>query len=1007
MKKYYRLVSRILFGLSLAMLISVSAWAQDKTVTGTVTDASTGEGLPGVNILIKGTTNGAVTDIDGKYKIAVGDDAVLIFSYVGFKTEEVTVGARSVVDLGMALDAEQLGEVVVIGYGTAEKKDLTGSVVAVAADDFNQGVIASPQELLVGKAAGVVITSQGGAAGTGSTIRIRGGSSLRGNNDPLIVIDGMLLESRGNAGMANPLSTINPNDIESMSVLKDASATAIYGSRASNGVIIITTKKGKEGKPVVTYSGNVSVGVPGDKLDVYSGDEYRALIQDRVDNGHLEPVALQVLGTANTNWQDQIYQNAISHDHNVSLGGSVKSLPYRVSIGYTDQSGILKKNKFERTSVNVSANPSLLNDALKIDVNAKIALIDNNFSNPDAIGSALQFDPTQPITNGNTTYGGYTAWTNILSGESVPTDINAAPNNIATHNPVAQLEYRNNISSGKRYILGTKFDYALPFAEGLTATLNLGYDYNTTDGTDTTDPLASWSYREPAQNVRSYTQTRTNKQLDAYLNYKTEFSAMDSRLDLTGGYSYQHFHNEGNNANRSWNEGDAGADTVAYKNEYYLLSFFGRLNYTIKDKYLVTVTLRNDGSSRFSKDSRWGLFPSVALAWNINEEAFLSNVDALDQLKLRASWGQTGQQDIGDDNRSLYPYMPTYAISQQGAFYQFGDSFYATQRPNAYDANIKWETTTTQNIGLDFGFLSGRVSGSLDFYKRETEDLLNEIPIAAGTNFSNFLITNVGTLENKGMEINLTGAVISTPDLSWELSTNLTYNENKITKLTLIDDPSYPGYNTGGIAGGVGNNVQINSVGFPGSTFYLFRQIYDQNGMPIEGLYVDKTGNGGNVAGDELNKYYVENPAPEYLIGVSSNLKYKNFDFSFSGRFNLNNYVYNNNASNMALYQNLYNQSGYTSNILRDVEKTEFTTAQYWSDFYLENASFFRMDFISLGYTFDQLLTERLNGRLSFTVQNAFVVTDYSGIDPEVDGGIDNNRYPRPTTYVVGLNLNF
>ncbi len=1004
MKKYYRLMSRMLFAVGLGLIfLSSQAYAQKASVSGTIKDTDSGDPIPGVNVVIKGTTTGTVTDIDGNYTITVPANAVLVYSFVGYHTQEVAVGNQTTINLSMEFDVTQLGEVVVIGYGEIKKDDATGSVLSIGKDDFNPGAIGSPSELLLGKAAGVVITSAGGAAGSGQTIRIRGGSSLRANNDPLVVIDGIPLESAGISGMANPLSTINPNDIETFTVLKDASATAIYGSRASNGVIIITTKQGtKGGKMVVSYNGLVSIGVANKRLEVFTGDEYRNLVQDRVDNHGFDAAALNGLGTANTDWQNEIYRNAISTDHNVALSGSIKSTPFRVSVGYTNQNGILKENNMQRTSFTVAATPSLLNDNLVINLNAKGSFIDNNFSNNDAIGSAIRFDPTQSIRNGNTRFGGYTASTELTSGDP----INGVPNNIAVHNPVAQLAYRDNTSKAQRYILGAKFDYKMPFLPELKATLNLGYDLYTSDGVDASDTLGSWTYREPENQVREYSQTKKNSLLDFYLSYSKDFNS-DNKLDVTGGYSYQHFYNEGENSNRPQNA-TAGeylnADTVAYKNENFLVSFFGRVNYTYKDKYLLTATVRNDGSSRFSEDNRWGVFPAVALGWKINEEAFLTNVESLDLLKLRVGWGQTGQQDIGDN---FYPYIPTYTISQVGAYYQFGGNFYPTQRPDAYDANIKWETTTTLNLGLDYSFYNGRLTGFIDVYKRTTEDLLNEVPIPAGTNFSNFLTTNVGSLENKGIELGITGVLVSKEDLSWEVSGNLTYNQNEITKLTLVNDPDYPGYNTGGISGGVGNNVQINGVGHAANTFYLFSQVFDQNGMPIEGLYVDKTGEGGNVAGNELNKFYLKNPAPDFLIGLSSRVNYKNFDFSFSGRINLNNYVYNNNASSMALYQNLYNQSGFNANILTDVRKTEFTIAQYWSDVYLENASFFRMDNISLGYSFDKLLTEKLNGRLAFTVQNAFVITKYSGLDPEVSGGIDNNIYPRPTTYMLGLNLNF
>lgn len=1007
MKNYYLFDFRKLFAMAILMILTVvHASAQGKVVSGIVKDVELGDPIPGVNILIQGTQTGTVTDFEGKYSLTVpSDETVLVYSFVGYRSTEVTVGSRSNIDVTMEYDVAALNEIVVIGYGEVEKDDATGSVVAIDSEDFNKGAISTPQELIVGKVPGVVVTTGGGAAGTGSTIRVRGGSSMTASNDPLIVVDGMPLEGAGVSGMTNPLATINPNDIETFTVLKDASATAIYGSRASNGVIIITTKSGTSDKLKFSYNGNVSIGTPVNMLDVYSGDEYRALIQDRVDNHGLAAVALDGLGTADTDWQDEIYQNAISTDHNLSVSGGANVLPYRVSLGYTDQGGILKNNKMQRTSMNVLLTPSLLNDNLKLTLNAKGSLIDNNFSNQDAIGAAVQFDPTQPIQNGNTRYGGYTAWT------VDPADVNSLPITIATSNPVAMLKYRDNTSTGQRLILGGKAEYRLPFVQGLKATVNTGYDYFYGEGTDVQDSLASWSYREPSNQYKSYSQKRVNKLLDMYLNYNKDLESIDSKIDIMGGYSYQHFYNEGENSNRplAMTAGEyVGATTNKYKDENFLISFYGRLNYSLKDRYLLTATVRQDGSSRFAEENRWGLFPSFAFGWKINEEGFLKSVDAIDQLKLRLGWGQTGQQNIP---LSQYPYIPTYTISQAGAYYQFGNTFYPTQRPDEYDANIRWETTTTQNIGLDFGFLNGRLTGTLDFYHRETEDLINNIPIAAGTNFNNFLTTNVGSLVNQGVEVGLNGGIVATEDFSWTLSLNMTYNQNEITKLTLVEDPNYTGVSTGGIAGGVGNQVQKHNVGYPANTFYLFKQVYDQDGNPIEGLYVDKTGNGGNVSGDELNKYYMQNPAPEYLFGISSRMDYKGFDFSFSGRLNLNNYVYNNNASNLALYQNLYNQAGYTANIMTDVEKTQFMTAQYWSDFYLEDASFFRMDNITLGYSFDRFFTDSIDGRVSFTVQNAFVITDYTGLDPEVnngtDPGIDNNIYPRPRTFMLGLNLNF
>ncbi len=978
-------------------------FAQELVIRGKVTSAEDGTELFGATVLEKGTTNGTATDINGEFRLKVKSGAVLVISSVGFLKKEVTVTDQTYLNIALRIDVAQFKEMVIvgIGYGEVKKADATGSVTAISAKDFSQGTITSPQELLIGKAPGVVVNSLGGAAGAGTKIRIRGGSSIQGNNDPLIVIDNIPLESSGISGMANPLSSINPNDIESFTILKDASATAIYGSRASNGVIIIKTKRGSlagEAKMTLNYNGNFSLSSPAKLLSVFTGDEFRALIADRVANYGLTSAALSRLGTANTDWQKEIYQTAPSTEHNLSINHSISSIPYRVSLDYLYQGGILKYNTIDRKNATLAVTPSLLDGSLNMDLNASVSLINNNFSNNDAIWSAIEFDPTQPIKNGNTRYGGYTAWTEISSGDP----LNGAPNNIATHNPVARLEYRDNTSDAKRYILGGKFDYKIPYVPDLKATLNLGYDYYKTNGKDITNTLASWSYREPEYQIREYTQTKKNSLLDFYLNYKKELGF--NKFDLTGGYSYQHFYNEGESSNRAWDPKVPGAKTTPYKNEYFLVSFFGRLNYTLLDRYLLTATLRDDGSSRFSKENRWGLFPAVAVAWKLTEEPFIGKSEMVDELKLRLSWGKTGQQDVGGN---YYPYIPTYTQSTAGAYYQFGDTFYPTLRPDAYDANLKWETVTSLNAGLDFTLLNKRVSGSIEMYKNTSDDLLNSVPIPVGSNFSNYLLTNVGSMVNKGVEVGLNVTPIIEKDLSWEFGANLTYNKNEITKLTLIDDPAYAGVNTGGISGGVGNTVQKFAIGYPARVFFLFSQVLDANGKPIEGLYVDKSGQGGNVSGNELNKYYYKTPNPDYLVGISSKINYKDFDFSFSGRLSIGNYVYNNNASNRALYQQVYNQSGYLSNILTDVKKTNFMTAQYWSSVYLENASYFRMDYISLGYNFTSLFGNNLSGRIGLSVQNAFIITKYTGLDPEVDNGIDNNIYPRPRTYMLSISLNY
>jgi TonB-linked SusC/RagA family outer membrane protein len=979
-------------------------FAQELEIRGKVTNVDDGTALIGANVLEKGTTNGAATDVNGEFTLKVPRGAVLVVSYIGFTKQEITVTDQTFLNIQLKAEPKQLGEVEVvgIGYGEVKKSDATGSVSTISARNFDQGVITSPQELLIGKAPGVVANTLSGEAGAGTKIRIRGGSSISGNNDPLIVVDGFPLESGGISGMANPLSTINPNDIESFTILKDASATAIYGSRASNGVIIIKTKRGvvtgEAGKMKINYNGNFSLSSSAKLMTVFSGDEYRALIQDRVDNYGLTNFALTRLGTANTDWQKEIYQIAPQTEHNISISHQIGMVPYRLSLDYLYQDGILKYNNIERKNINLSVTPTLFNNSLTMDLNGSFSWISNDFSNTDAISAAIQFDPTQPVRNGNWRYGGYTAWTELSSGDP----LNGTPNNIATRNPVAALNFRHNISDAKQMILGGKFDYQLPYITDLKATMKLGYSKYTTDGSDILDTLASWSYREPQNNIKNYSQTKKNSLLDLYLNYKAELGV--NSFDLTGGYSYQHFHNEGYNANKAWDPTTPGAASISYKNEYYLISFFGRLNYTLLDKYLLTVSLRDDGSSRFAEKNRWGLFPAVAVAWKLTDESFIGKSDVVNELKLRLSWGKAGQQDISDN---YYPYIPTYTASTSGAYYQFGNTFYSTLRPDAYDANIKWETLTSLNAGLDFTLLNKRISGSIDVYKNTSDNLLNDIPIPVGSNFSNYLITNVGSMVNKGVEIGLNVTPVIEENFSWEFGVNLTYNKNEITKLTLSDDPTYPGVNTGGIAGGVGNYVQKFIVGYPSRVFFLFEQVYDANGMPVEGLYVDHSGQGGSVAGNELNKLYYKSPDPDYLIGISSKVNYKNFDFSFSSRLSLGNYVYNNNASNMALYQNLYNQSGYLANIPTDVEKTNFTTAQYWSSIYLENASFFKLDYVSLGYNFTNFLGNKLNGRIGFSVQNVFTITKYSGLDPEVDNGIDNNIYPRPRTFMVSVSLNY
>ncbi len=983
-----------------ALLITTVGFGQKIKITGKVTDANK-DGIPGASIVVVGTTVGTITDIDGNYFLDADPQSTLSFSFVGYKTLQVAVQNKTVINVQMEEESFGVDEVVVIGYGQVKKADATGSVTAVSSKDFNKGAITSPQDLLVGKTAGTVIMNSGGAPGSGAMIRIRGGSSMSASNDPLIIIDGFPVSNSGISGLANPLSTINPNDIETFTVLKDASATAIYGSRASNGVIIITTKKGVAGQPVkVEYNGLTSISTIPAYLDVLSGDEFRQLAYDLASKSSvgLSMGSLRRLGSENTNWQKEIYRNALAHDHNVNISGGLKAMPYRVSLGYTNQDGILKTTNMDRTTLAVGAEPVFLDNHLKVSFNLKGSYTKQNFGDEGAVGSAVFYDPTQPVMNGNTRFGGYFTWANlsdVLADGTMNPDGN--PNPIGVSNPVALLEQTDNTSKVKRAIGTVQLDYKFHFLPELRANLNVGYDYFTTRGHNYAPQNAAFTFRSGIGRKNDYAQTGKTQLLDFYLNYVKELNSKLGKIDATAGYSWQHFYKDGKSFVRNW-DGTQESDNSKFINENYLVSFFGRLNYTLLDRYLLTLTLRDDGSSRFSKDNRWGLFPAAALAWRIKDEPFLKNTKVISDLKLRLGWGITGQQDVGND----YPYLSVYRTSTATAQYQFGNTFYNTLRPDPYDANIKWEGTTTYNIGLDYGFVNNRIFGSIDVYKRMTEDLLNFIPIAAGSNFSNFLTTNVGNLENQGVEFSITGQAISKKDMNWNISFNASYNENKITKLTKTDDPNYTGVDVGLIGGGVGNFIQNQRVGYPFRSFFVFQQVYGSDGMPIEGLYVDRTGLGGVITSNNLNKYHYKKPAADVTTGISSRFSYKNFDFSFTGRACLGNYVYNNVASG-ALYSTVYNQSGFYNNVPSLINNSKFTNTQYFSDFYIENASFFKMDNMSAGYTFEKLL----NAHLSFTVQNVFTITKYKGLDPEVSNGIDNNFYPRPRVFVLGLNLSF
>jgi TonB-dependent starch-binding outer membrane protein SusC len=998
----------------LMLLCSIQAWSQTR-VTGRVISDDEGMGLPGVSILEKGTTNGTVTDADGNYSLSVSQNAVLVFSFVGYATQEMSVAGRTSVNVTMATDVTALGEIVVVGYGQQEKKDVTGSLTAISTKDFNRGVLSSPQDLLVGRVAGVSVISNSGAPGAGAQIRIRGGSSYGASNDPLIIIDGFPVDNANLPGTSNALASLNPNDIESFTVLKDASATAIYGLRASNGVIIITTKKGASGKPTIQYNGNLSFSSLARKMEVFDGDEYRAYILEKIDEGSvsgLNESALGRLGTENTDWQDKIYRNAFSHDHNVNVSGTYKTLPYRVSYGYTDQQGILKNTGFTRNSINVSLTPTFFDDKLKVNANLKSAFSKHNFGNEGAVGSAVVFDPTQPVRNGNSRYGGYFTWTVRESDVDGVMDPNADVNYIAVSNPVALIEQTDNRSDVTRHIGNIQLDYTFPFLPALRVNINAGIDIAKGDGYNNQPTNAAFTFRSGPGSFTDYSSENKSELFDIYFNYVKTVNS--HKVDATAGYSFQSFTRDAKSITRigdgtviygddSDDDGDLDSPLSDIGNPNDLLSLFGRVNYSFRDKYLLTVTLRNDYSSRFSEDNRSGIFPAASFGWRISDESFMSNANAVSDLKLRFSWGITGQQDI---STNPYPYLPRFQVSTNTARYQFGNEFFYTYRPAPYDANIKWEETETLNLGLDFGFFDSKVTGALEVFNRKTTDMIGTIPIAAGSNFSNYLTTNVGDMDIKGYELTLNVNPVRRGDVDVNVGGNLTYIKSEVKNLTKTGDPNFV-IPTLGIAGGVGNNIGRHAVGQQLNTFYTFQQVYDANGMPIEGLYVDRTGEGGSVISNENNKYYNKKPAADYLIGINSRIRYKSFDFAFSGRVSLGNYVYNNVLSSNAVNSQLFLQSGFFSNVPKAIRDTNFNQQQLWSDYYIENASFFKLDNVSLGYTLDKLMNEKLKMRFSLTGQNLIVITDYTGIDPELTSGVDNNIYPRPRTVIFGINITY
>ncbi len=987
------------------LLLSTTLFAQTKTITGTVTDA-TGAGAINVTVAIKGQNTATTTNESGQYSMTVpSTTTTLVFSSVGYATKEVDLNGQTTVNVVLQTSAGNLNEVVVVAYGTRKRGDLTGSVTSVSAKDFQKGFIPSPEQLLQGKVAGLQITSGGGSAGGGSKIRIRGGASLNASNDPLIVIDGVPVEGNGIAGTGNLLSTINPNDIESVSVLKDASATALYGSRASNGVIIVTTKKGSKGKVRFNFNTQLSVSEVAKQVKVLTADQVRDIItKDATETG--SNTYKNLLGTANTNWQDEIYQTALGLDNNLSASGAIGNLPFRASVGFLNQQGVLLKNKFDRLSASLNLSPKFFNEHLAVNINAKASQINNNFSDQGAVGSAIAFDPTQPVYQENK-FGGYYEW---LQQDGNPIDL-------ATRNPLALINLRDNRSVVNRFIGNVQLDYKLHFLPDLHVLLNLGLDKTKGEGNDNMDSLSATSYKSFGRKSH-YEQGKANTLADVQLFYEKEIKSLRTKVDVLVGHSYQEFLTNVYNFS-SFSYRPIGnplkpllKDTIENSQptfltddpKYRLESYLGRVNFNIAEQFLITASLRRDASSKLAPDTRVGYFPAIAAAWKL-KESFFKNTNLLSDLKLRLSWGETGQQEgIG-----YYSYLTRYTRSNSSAQYMFGDTYYTFLRPEGYDATIKWESTATSNIGLDFGFFNNRVSGSLDYYAKKTSDLLSDVPVAPGANFVNRITTNVGDMDVHGVEFTLNTTPISTKNVSWDFGFNLGYNKREITNLLKYQDPNFKGIDVGGIGIATGNFIGKNVVGSSPNSFFVYKQVYDKDNKPIEGLYEDINRDGAINADD---RYLYKKPDADVLLGLSTQVIYKKFSIGATAHGMFGNYLYNQYNAGSGILSVLKNPINHIGNASYSYLETGFrnnSNNQFLSDYFIENASFLRLDNINLGYNVGRVFQNKAALRISGSIQNVAVFTKYKGLDPEnaSDNGIDGNIYPRPRVYTLGVNLDF
>ncbi len=988
MNAIQNLAKRSLLLVALFVIGCLQLMAQTRTIKGEVTDAQNGEALIGATVMVEGEKGGTVTDFDGNFSLQVSSSAKKIkVSYIGYIDKVLSISDNMKVKLES--DSKALADVVVIGYGTARKSDLTGSVATVKSKDFNKGLVSSPEQLINGKVSGVQIMSNSGSASAGSTIRVRGGASLNASNDPLIVLDGVPLEQGGISGnSSNFLSMINPSDIESMTVLKDASSTAIYGSRASNGVIIITTKKGQQGAVKVNFNTTNSLQTRAQMVDMLSRDEFVNVINQFGDANQKS-----LLGTANTDWNDEVYRTAFGTDNNLSVSGSIdKWLPFRVSVGYYNQSGLVRKDNVERWTGNVVLTPSFFQDHLKLTINAKGTLNNNSFNNGGAVWAAATINPTIPVYSGNDKYGGY--------NEAL--DADGYPVNAGVRNPRGLVDLYDSKSKVSRFIGSMDVDYKVHFLPELKLHATVGADYAKGDGTVYVPAYAAQSYNKDeslgGSDYKYGPQKNENRLLTLYANYAKYFEDIKSNVDLTAGYDYQYWKST---TPLYYTKSAAGTNLSTVKASDYrhvMLSYYGRINYSFDGKYLLTATVRRDASSRFSKDTRWGTFPSVALGWTLTEEPWLKNQKVLSNLKLRASYGVTGQQEgIGN-----YNYLPVYTSSVTGAEAFINGQYINTYRPEAYVSDLKWETTTSWNFGLDFGFLEGRIGGAIDFYTRKTKDLLASVPTAAGTNFSKTILTNVGNVDSKGIEASLNATPIQTKDWEWNLSYNFTWQNMKVKNLSLIKGGSQTNVKVGPSIDAY--QFQVLSEGYEPYMFYVYHQLYDsKTGKPIEGAYADLN-NDGEINESDLYRYH--SPAPKYIMGLSTSLRYKQLTLGMSFRANIDNYVYNGMGMSTGAFETVSYNNSQLNNLNTSFLKTGFKTRQYLSDYYVENASFLKLDNLSLSYNVGKI-NKWASLTVSAMVQNVFTITGYSGTDPEVPNGMDNSFYPRPRTYSVSLGLQF